>query len=144
MASTGSMAAVMVAAGVGIPIMAALNAALGARIGPPMATVSLFAVALVAALVVAAMGGGLRLAAAPPHLFLGGLFVAFYVVSITTLAPRLGVATAVMLVLLGQLFSAAAIDHFGLFGAARTPIDWRRVLGLVAMAVGVLLARRPG
>lgn len=146
MASTAAMSAVMLAAGIGIPVMAALNAALGARIGAPAASASLFAVALTIAFAATMATGGVavRPGGAPsPHLFLGGLFVAFYVLSITFIAPKLGVATAVMLVLLGQLISAAAIDHYGFFGALKTPIDWRRAAGLMLMAAGVFLARRP-
>lgn len=140
------MSAIMLLAGVGIPIMAALNSALGARIGAPAAAACLFAVALgcaLVALVVTGGGGRSGPAAVPPHLFGGGLLVAFYVLSITTLAPRIGVATAVLFVLLGQLVSAAAIDHFGLFGAPKSPITAARASGLLLIALGVFLARKP-
>ena len=53
----------------------------------------------------------------PKHLFLAGLLVAFYVLSITWVAPRFGLGNAIMCVLLGQLISAAVIDQFGLMGA---------------------------
>lgn len=58
---------------------------------------------------------------APKHLFLAGFPVAFYVLSITYVAPHFGVGNTVFFVLLGQLTSAAAIDHFGLFGAKSAP-----------------------
>jgi transporter family-2 protein len=48
--------------------------------------------------------------------------VAFYVLSITYIAPTFGVGNAVFFVLLGQLVSAAIIDHFGLFGAQVKPL----------------------
>ncbi|MDC0738569.1 DMT family transporter [Cognatishimia sp. SS12] len=38
--------------------------------------------------------------------------------------------------LLGQLISAAAIDHFGLFGAQLSPISLTRTAGIGVMAVG--------
>ncbi|MFZ8974113.1 MAG: DMT family transporter, partial [Pseudomonadales bacterium] len=38
---------------------------------------------------------------APRHLLLGGLFVAFYVLSITYIAPHFGIGNAVFFVLLG-------------------------------------------
>jgi transporter family-2 protein len=47
-----------------------------------------------------------------------------------------------MVVLIGQLISAAAIDHFGLFGARAVPVSGQRALGLLAMAAGVVLAQR--
>ena len=135
----------MLATGVGIPIMAALNAGLGARIGSPwVATVILFVVcALASAAVLGFMGVPSNLTFnAPPQFFLGGLLVAFYVLSVTWAAPRIGVGNAIFFVLLGQIASAAAIDHFGLFGAAQAPITARRWLGIGCMALGVYLARR--
>ena len=44
--------------------------------------------------------------------------------------------------LVGQLVSAATIDHFGLFGAMRSAIDTKRVAGIALMIAGVYLARR--
>jgi len=43
---------------------------------------------------------------------------------------------------LGQLISAAAIDHFGLFGAAVTPLNMMRGLGIAVMAFGVWITQR--
>lgn len=138
----------MLAAGIAIPVMAALNSGLGVRIGSPaLAAVILLGVGLGVALIVLAVQGmppAPGFGAVPPVYFLGGLIVALYITSITFAAPVLGVGNAVFLVLLGQLGSAALIDHFGLFGAVPAPLDWRRGLGLAAMALGVYLARRPG
>jgi len=78
----------------------------------------------------------------PAHLFAAGLFVAFYVLSITWVAPRFGVGNAVFFVLLGQLVSAAIIDHFGLFGAMVKPFGLTRGAGIGLMALGVLLTQR--
>jgi transporter family-2 protein len=135
----------MLATGVGIPIMAALNAGLGARLGSPwVAAFILFLVgALGAGLALAIVGLPARLTwRVPPHFFLGGLLVAFYVLAITWSGPRIGIANAIFFVLVGQIASAAAIDHFGLFGALESPITLRRWVGIGLMAVGVFLARR--
>ncbi len=132
-------ALIMLAAGVGVPILAALNSALGVRLGSPVAAGTiLFAVALISALAVLFSidrPGAVSLAAgAPRHLFLGGCLAAFYVLSITMVAPHFGVGNAVFFVLLGQLISAAAIDHFGLFGAQAAPLTLTRVAGIALMA----------
>lgn len=136
-------ALVMLAAGVGIPLMAALNSALGTRLGSPVAAVLiLLVVAMIAtsALLMITGPGALRLAAgAPWHLLLAGLFAAFYMLSITFIAPRFGVGNAVFFVLLGQLISAAAVDHFGLFGAPVSSLSLTRALGLAIMGVGVFV-----
>ena len=41
----------------------------------------------------------------------------FYILSITTIAPKFGIGNAVFFVLIGQLASAAVIDHFAFFAA---------------------------
>lgn len=132
-------------AGIGIPIMAALNGGLGARLASPAAAaLILFCLAAAISAVVLIFTGWPQkpLAGIAPQYFAGGLFVAFYALSITWAAPRIGVGNAVMLVLLGQLVAAAAIDHFGLLGAVRAPITVQRALGITAMVVGVFLARK--
>lgn len=139
-------ALVMLAAGFGIPVLAALNAALGVRLGSPVAAAAiLFVVALSATLVFLALtkpAAILGAATAPRHLFLAGLLVAFYVLSITFVAPHFGVGNAVFFVLLGQLVSAAAIDHFGLFGANVSPLSASRALGIGLMAAGVFVTQQ--
>lgn len=140
-------AVIMLAAGIGIPVLAALNAQLGARIGSPIAAaVILFVVAFCGALfmlfVTSSTPHVLQTSEQPKHLFLAGLLVAFYVISITWVAPKFGVGNAVFFVLLGQLISAAIIDHFGLMGALQKPISPSRALGIGIMAVGVLLTQK--
>jgi bacterial/archaeal transporter family-2 protein len=135
----------MLTTGIGIPLMAALNAGLGVRIGSPwVAAFVLFLVCTLASGTVLAMVGlpsRLNLNV-PVQYFLGGLLVVFYVLSVTWAAPRIGVGNAIFFVLIGQIASAAAIDHFGLFGAPESPITGRRWLGIGCMALGVFLARR--
>jgi transporter family-2 protein len=136
----------MLAAGSGGPGLAALNAALGRVIGSPAAAaLLLFAVAFcicVGAVLITGTQPLTKLAQAPKHLFLGGVFVAFYVLSITYVAPSFGVGNAVFFVLLGQLISSAIIDHFGLFMAQPTPINWTRFAGIMVMAIGVMITQR--
>ncbi len=146
MSSTAlGFSALMIAAGIGIPIMAALNGVLGARLGsPPLASLIVFGVgAAVCAIALAVTGWpGKPAMTIPPMYYFGGVFVAFYALSITYAAPRIGVGNAVMFVLLGQLIAAATIDHFGLMGAIRSPITLQRAAGIACMVAGVVLARK--
>lgn len=139
-------AVIMLLAGIGIPVLAALNAALGVRIGSPAAAATvLFVVAFLCCLCVVLFTGPAafaRMLHAPKHLFLGGVFVAFYVLSVTYIAPSFGIGNAVFFVLLGQLVSAAVIDHFGLFGARMTPLSSMRALGIAVMATGVFITQK--
>lgn len=139
-------ALIMLIAGIGIPVLAALNAALGRTIGSPAAAATvLFVIAFFASLIVALITGPqafARMGVAPKHLFLAGLLVAFYILSITFIAPHFGIGNAVFFVLLGQLISAAAIDHWGLFGANVSPLGLARAGGITLMAAGVWLTQQ--
>jgi len=142
-----AIALMMIVVGMGIPMAAALNAGLGQHIASPVAaSVILFAVGLVlTALVLAFVGLPARgaFASVSPWYFAAALGVVFYILSVTWSAPRIGVGNAIFFVLLGQLVAAAAIDHFGLFGAAKTSLTLQRALGLLVMALGVYLAKKP-
>lgn len=146
MPSTTPYIITMLAAGFGVPVLAALNAALGVKIGSPVAAAAiLFCVALAATLVALLFTGVAPVAKAvnaPIYLFLAGFLVAFYVLSITFVAPRFGIGNAVFFVLLGQLVSAAAIDHFGLFGAQISPLSLTRAAGIALMAAGVFVTQQ--
>ena len=142
-----ALSLLMLVSGFGIPVMAALNSGLGRHLSSPTAaTATLFLVGFGVALLVVLLTGipaPEHFRTAPPHLYVGAVFVVFYVFAVTFAAPRIGLANAVFFVLLGQLIAAATIDHFGLMGAIRTALTLRRTFGLVLMMVGLYFARRP-
>ena len=113
---------------------------------PALAATILFFVGMIASigylLIFEGMPKSLYNATTPPYFYFGGLFVVFYVLSITWVAPRFGIGNAVSFVLLGQLFSMLTIDQFGLMGSPQTTISVQRIIGLVLMAVGVFLVVR--
>ena len=132
-----------------IPVQAATNAALSKSIqgNVPFAAFTLFVVAGIASAVAVLLAGGqlpaaATLRAAPWWSYLGGLIVAFYVFTITFLAPRLGVGTAVSLIVAGQVVTALTIDHLGLLRSPTFPLTPVRLVGAALMAVGVFLALR--
>lgn len=140
-------AALSLVAGVLIPIMAALSGAMGRTFDNPQVAALIVvggAFAMVAAFTFATGGGSFDwrlLKSATPLQLVAGFGMAFYLLSITFLAPRFGVGNAVMLVVAGQIASSALIDHFGLFGAPHKPIDLMRAGGLAIMVVGVVIAQ---
>lgn len=139
-------ALIMLLAGIGIPLLAALNSALGQHMGSPAAAaLVLFCVAVGCAgfaTLVTGPGALAQMAGAPKHLFVAGVFVAFYVLSVTYIAPQFGVGNAVFFVILGQLISTAMIDHFGLFGAQISPLSLTRAAGISVMALGVWITQQ--
>lgn len=136
----------MMIAGFCIPVMAALNADLGYKLGSPLlAVVLLCAVATCTAIIL--------LAASPPLevkplwsvnviYYLSGVLFVLYIASITYSAPRIGLGNAVFFVLLGQMLSAALIDHFGWFNSILSPFSITRASGISLMVIGVYLANK--
>ncbi|NOX71011.1 MAG: DMT family transporter [Gammaproteobacteria bacterium] len=141
------LAVMLFMAGTGIPIMAALNAGLGTRLGSPIhAAFILFLLALAVTAVLtfsSPLPSRDQVIAIPVHYYLGGLFVALYVLSITWIAPKIGLGNAIFLVLIGQLVAATIIDHHGFLNAPKTPATTARIVGLGLMVVGIYLAKKP-
>jgi len=133
------------AAGVLIPVMAASNGALTRLTGNPAPVMlSVFAVGLLATAVVTSVSGvkgAAALMSAPPYLFCGGLIVAFYVLSVSVLTPRIGVVSTITCAVAGQIVMSAAIDHFGLFGAVQKPVDLTRAAGLALLLAGLFITQ---
>ncbi len=136
------------AAGVGLPVQAGVNAAFARHAGrPEWAAFVNFAVGLVA---LAAWLFALRLtppaavavARAPWWSWAGGLLGAFSVSAITFLAPRLGVAATLGLAVAGQMVAALALDQVGALGLAYRPLTPSRVAGAALLVVAVVLIRR--
>ena len=137
-------AIIMLIAGIGIPVMAALNGGLGIKLGSSsLAAVILFIVGLCCTFTYALLSGGLvsetKFSSIPWYFYLGGVFVTFYIVSVSTIAPRFGVSNAIAFVLLGQLLAMSIIDHFGLFGVTQYTLNIPRIIGLMMIATGVFL-----
>lgn len=139
-------ALIMLIAGLGVPVLAALNASLGKFLGSPVAAVTiLLGIAFCSVCFIFLVTSHLsffKLVEAPRHLFLAGFFMVFYILSITTIAPIFGIGNAIFFVLLGQLISAAVIDHFGLFGSSIMPISVPRLIGIGLMGVGVWMTQQ--
>ena len=135
---------IMLAAGLGIPVMAALNGGLGTKLqSPALAATILFSVGLIIALanlvVTKGIPSAFYLSDIPWYFYSGGFFVMFYILSITWVAPRFGVSNAVSFVLLGQLIAMSFIDHFGLMGSQQYTLSVQRTIGLLLMTVGVFM-----
>lgn len=77
-----------------------------------------------------------------PWHWVGGFLGAFLVTVTVYVAPRLGAATMIGLILAGQIGMSLLLDHFGLVGYAQKAVTWQRFLGALLVGVGVFLIRR--
>jgi transporter family-2 protein len=55
--------------------------------------------------------------------------------------PRLGAATVLALIVVGQMLGALAFDHFGLLGLPQHPASLARLAGAAFLLFGVVLVR---
>lgn len=74
----------------------------------------------------------------------GGALGAFFVYGTTLLAPRLGVAAMLSLVIFGQIVMALILDKFGMLGLPVRDIAPLRILGILLVLAGVLCVNLSG
>jgi bacterial/archaeal transporter family-2 protein len=79
---------------------------------------------------------------APPVAWLGGTMGAIYVVMVTSLVPKLGVALLFSLIVAGQMLITLLFDHYGILGVPVKEVNLPRVLGILLIIAGVILVRK--
>jgi transporter family-2 protein len=128
-------------AGAFIPLIGILNGRVGRALGEPFyATVMLFGVAIILAMAISVVFGKAtpsfqNLQALRPMDYTAGFIVAFYVISATVLAGKIGVANFIVMAVSGQIMFSLMIDHFGLFGAPVKPINMTQLVGAVLLLI---------
>lgn len=132
--------------GLVIPLQSAINSSLRdtLRSGSLLAALVSFAVGTVVLLLVSALTrqpfaalSGLPRAAWWE--WLGGALGAFFVFGSTLLAPRIGLAAMISLIVAGQVCSSLVFDRFGLLGLQARSLSWVRLLGAALILGGVVL-----
>jgi transporter family-2 protein len=137
-----------IAVGSLLPVQAGINATLRVSLEHPiLAAIANFMVGL-ALLIASAMAmrvplpGAPQIAHAPWWSWVGGAMGATLVLSGVLLSHRLGSATFIGCIILGQLVASVALDHFGLVGYPQHSVTAPRIAGLCLLAAGVYLIRR--
>jgi len=129
--------------GVAVGIQAPLSSMISQRLG---IMESIFIVHLggaIAVLIPLLIYGGGKLGnwrQIPWYALCAGVFGLVVIFSMSYMIPRIGVATALIILLAGQLFIGTVLDHFGLLGAAVRPLDLTRIFGLAVVLAGVWLS----
>jgi len=137
----------VVAAGASVALQQILNANLRTELGSPWwAGFVSYLVGMIVMLVVAMLAPGPK-----PNLstlngsswvsWTGGFFGAVFIGIAILMVPRLGAATVLALIVVGQMVGSIAFDHFGLFGLQQHPASLVRLAGAVLLIGGVVLVR---
>lgn len=72
----------------------------------------------------------------------GGFFGAVFIATAILMIPRLGAATVLALIVVGQMLGSLLFDHFGILGLQQHPLNWTRLAGVALLIGGVILVKR--
>ena len=137
----------VIGAGMSVAFQQVLNAKLRGELGSPWwAGFASYAVGLLAMLIAVLASGGPPLSAAMIGRtswlsWAGGIFGALFIATAILAVPRLGAATVLALIVVGQMLASLAFDHLGAFGLAQHPATPLRLAGALCLLLGVLLIR---
>ncbi|TQO37073.1 transporter family-2 protein [Arenibacter algicola] len=73
--------------------------------------------------------------------FTGGALSFLAVTLFYYIIPRIGISTAVVFGLSGQIIFAAIAGHFGWFGMPLEPITIKKIMGMLVMTLGIILIK---
>jgi len=132
-----------------IPLQALINHTLRVSVGSG-AVFAAFMNFVVGTLVLAAVcvasgekwssvSGVFKVATVAPWQLVGGLLGALFVFGTTLLAPRIGVATMLSLIIAGQILASLVFDRLGILGLVERELTTPRMLGAMLIVAGVLL-----
>ena len=137
----------VIAAGMAVALQQVVNAHLRVALGSPWWTGSAsYLVGLLAMLVMALLAPGPRptldaIANAHWLSWTGGLLGALFIATGILLVPRLGAATTLVLIVVGQMICSLVVDHFGVLGVPQHDASPLRLAGAALLIVGVVLIR---
>jgi transporter family-2 protein len=145
MSSTWLVVIITVVGGLAGAVQAQFAGVMVEKMGPIESVFSTYALGGMCIGVIVAVTRPAHLAAwrtVPPWAFLAGLCGLVIVGSIAFGASRVGVVQALMTYTVSQFVFAAAIDHWGLFGAVVRHVEPSRAIGLGLMLAGTWLVLR--
>jgi transporter family-2 protein len=128
-------------------VQGTLNAALGKVIGIWESTFIVHAVGtavVILLLFVFKLGNGNfgLMNQAPWYTYLGGLLNVLIIFGVVFSIPKVGVGNATTMIVVLQILTAVAIDHFGVFGMEKIPCKWWDVIGIIMLGAGAKLLLR--
>ncbi|MFJ7566109.1 DMT family transporter [Herminiimonas sp. NPDC097707] len=137
----------VIVAGASVAFQQVLNANLRVQIGSPWwAAFVSYLVGLLFTLVIALVVPGPKFTETFHKVgdwlpWTGGLFGATFIAITILMVPKLGAATTISLVVVGQMLLSLTMDHFGWLGLPVQPVSLFRLIGAGLLILGVILIR---
>lgn len=137
----------IIGAGASLAFQQVVNANLRAALASPWwAGFASYFVGMLLMLVLASFAPGPRLSLAAVSrttlpAWSGGVFGAIFITTAIFTVPRLGAATVLALVVVGQMVGSLTFDQFGLLGLPQQPATLVRLVGAGLLILGVVLVR---
>ncbi|WP_019143097.1 DMT family transporter [Noviherbaspirillum massiliense] len=137
-----------IAAGAALSIQVGVNNSLRSIIGSPIlaafVSFSVGSLCLLAyALLTRAPWPSLQtVSKVPVWAWLGGALGAYYIATSIFVAPKLGAASLISILVTAQLCTSLILDHFGAVGFAQHSINAWRIFGALLLVGGVVLIVR--
>lgn len=82
---------------------------------------------------------GTLLKVEPRYMLIGGILGAGITYTVIKAMDMMGPAKAAMMIVTAQILVAYLIELFGLFGVEKQPFSWRKVMGILLAAGGIIL-----
>lgn len=73
------------------------------------------------------------------YMLLGGVLGAFITYTVIKSVDTLGPAMANMFIITAQLTIAYLIEVFGICGCEKVPFEWRKLIGLIFVVIGIVI-----
>ncbi|MDA8989954.1 DMT family transporter [Opitutales bacterium] len=128
-----------------IAIQGVANSALGKHLGEPLhaALISFGSGFLLLLVLTLTLTEGLpdisKVAAVPKVTLIGGALGVVYVTSMILFVPKIGVASALIAALCGQVILSILLDHFGVLGLQANAASPSRIAGGLLIILGLFL-----
>ncbi len=131
--------------GLAVGFQSPMAGSMGNRIGGAAGSFILHLSGTIASLALLIARGGENIhqwRSLPWYMLCSGVFGLVLILTLSQTVPRLGAASAITLVVVGQLIGGMIIDQFGLFDVAVRTVDLQRILAVVLLLAGAYLMVR--
>jgi transporter family-2 protein len=131
-----------------VPVQGSINAHLSKGLNHPLQAtfISFFGAVLLLIVVLMVLNPSLpsisQFRSIPPIYYTGGIYGVLFVTTLLVLTPHIGIANTVVATIVGQLILSVILDHFGLFGLERHPVNLARLIGSAGLLVSLYMIQK--